>query len=87
MSPHPGGLEVLLNVFPHDTKMEHALFGCHGFGVMTISDVLSLAATRLCACNLRFVMNCNTIVDRQEDHHFVKCHHFTNSPHPSCQGT
>lgn len=58
---------MLLNVFPHDTKMEHALFGCHGFGVMTISDVLSLAATRLCACNLRFVMNCNTIVDRQED--------------------
>lgn len=57
---------MLLNIFPHDTKMEHVLFGCHGFGVMTISDVLSLAATQLCVCNLRFVMNCNTIVDRQE---------------------
>lgn len=45
VSPHPGGLEVLLNVFPHDTEMERALFGCHGFGVMTISGVLSLAVT------------------------------------------
>lgn len=58
---------MLLNVFPHDTKMERALFGCHGFGVMTISDVLSLAAPRLCVCNLSFVINYNTIVDRQED--------------------